>query len=184
MQPYPNQYPNQPPPPPPKSGASTVVIVLVVLFFGGICMLGVLAAIAIPAFTRYVKRSKTSEATMNISAIYAAEVSYFNRSMELPGATVAQFVSCTPSHAQVPAAVRVAGDWTTPGWVALGFSAPTPTYYQYTVIATGSGRNATVTIRATGDLDGDGTPSTFERTAHVEGDEVVGSPIAIVNELE
>ena len=36
-----------------------------------------LAAVAIPAFTRYVKRSKTSEAAGNIAKIYQGELTYY-----------------------------------------------------------------------------------------------------------
>ncbi len=51
------------------AGFTLVELMIVVV------ILGILAAVAIPAFTRYVKRSKTSEATGNISKIYQGEVS-------------------------------------------------------------------------------------------------------------
>ena len=43
-----------------------------------VAILGILAAVAIPAFLKYIKRSKTTEATMNVRKLYDSSVTYFS----------------------------------------------------------------------------------------------------------
>ena len=170
------------PPPARSSFPVGLVIGLAVALPLGVCVLGMMAAIAIPAFTRYVKRSKTSEATANLSRIYQAEISYFNRTAEQG---TGRFVSAGVTPAGGPTAMRFPANpaaWTSdPGWAALGFSLTLPHYYQYQVTTPAPG---TFTVTAFGDIDGDGIQSTFSRTASVQGGEIVGGPIEITNELE
>src|SRR4051794_31378270 len=42
-----------------------------------VAIIGILAAVAIPAFMKYIRRSKTVEATMNVRKLYDSSVSYF-----------------------------------------------------------------------------------------------------------
>src|SRR5262252_8713420 len=42
-----------------------------------VAIIGILAAVAIPAFMKYIRRSKTTEATMNIRKLFDSSVSYF-----------------------------------------------------------------------------------------------------------
>ena len=140
--------------------------------------LGVLAAVAIPAFTRYVKRSKTSEAAGNVATIYRAELAYYQASLE---ANAPSFVTLPPTPPTPPSSAKYPaspGAWS--GWAPVGFSIDAAHYYQYSVRADATG----FTVRAVGDLDGDGTQSTFERVGRVVNGELVGEPMRIVNELE
>ena len=50
-----------------------------------VVIVSILAAVAIPAFTRYVKRSKTSEAQGNIAKIYQGQLSYYQGNLERGG---------------------------------------------------------------------------------------------------
>ena len=43
-----------------------------------VAIIGILAAVAIPAFMKYIRRAKTSEATMNIRKLFDSSVSYYN----------------------------------------------------------------------------------------------------------
>ncbi len=129
-----------------------------------VVILGILAAVAIPAFTRYVKRSKTSEAAGNISRIYLGQVTYFNdaeqgfggRFVNQPGFTP----NNTPGAQKYPANIAV---WTSdPDWTAIGFAIDTAHYYAYNsfaVLTTGPGTY--FYARAIGNLDGDATESTY-----------------------
>ena len=141
----------------------------------------VMAAVAIPAFTRRVKRSKTSEATFNLSRIYQGEVAYFNRTQR---EGVGRFVSASATPASAPTARKYPVDldaWVRdPGWRALDFVISTPHYFQYRVDATARGFTAT----AIGNLDGDDIFSTFSRSAALNAGEIQGDPIVITNELE
>src|SRR5277367_5357853 len=42
-----------------------------------VAIIGILAAVAIPAFMKYIRRSKTVEATMNVRKIFDSSVSYY-----------------------------------------------------------------------------------------------------------
>src|SRR5262245_20166716 len=42
-----------------------------------VAIIGILAAIAIPAFSRYIKKSRTSEATQLLNKLWAGSVTYY-----------------------------------------------------------------------------------------------------------
>src|SRR5437016_10252848 len=42
-----------------------------------VAIIGILAAVAIPAFMKYIRRSKTVEASQNIAKMYQSAVAYF-----------------------------------------------------------------------------------------------------------
>lgn len=71
--------PNPMPAPAPqkKSGVSTVVIVVVAVVVICPCIIGVLAAIAIPNFIKFQSRAKQSEAKVQLKSAFMAEQMYF-----------------------------------------------------------------------------------------------------------
>jgi prepilin-type N-terminal cleavage/methylation domain-containing protein len=164
-----------------KAGFTLVELMIVVV------ILGILAAVAIPAFTRYVKRSKTSEANQNLQAIFQGETAYYNRSSEIAGATATSFVQCAaePSGG-VPVGARVLGNWQNSNWSEIGFASDKAVYYRYSVTTGGSGGTSANTIDALGDLDGDMTASTFRRLMTISSttSEVEGGAVSVSAELE
>jgi prepilin-type N-terminal cleavage/methylation domain-containing protein len=161
-----------------------------------VVILGVLAAVASAAFTRYVKRSKTTEATVNLQAIYHGQVTYYDLSSERFGE--ADFVvagvtpGAPPGAAKYPANITL---WTAdPAWTALGFSLATGHYYAYEVTGPGGGGPGPMpslgpgdsfTALAHGDLDGDGTPSEFTVGGTIApSGELQREPLTITLELE
>lgn len=147
-----------------------------------VVILGILAAVAMPAFSRYVKRSKTSEATAGIASMYRLQLSYYENTQERTSAT--SFATCSalptgaPTASKYPASVTM---WmNSSDWAALGFVIDRPHYYQYST----EGSNSAMTTRAVGNIDGDSTNSTFERSALLNSGEIQGAQIRIVNELE
>src|SRR5262245_63582545 len=54
------------------AGGFTLIELMIV-----VAIIGILAAVAIPAFMKYIRRSKTTEATMNIRKLFDSSVSYF-----------------------------------------------------------------------------------------------------------
>lgn len=160
-----------------------------------VAILGILAAVAIPAFLKYIKRSKTSEATMNIRKMYDGAVSYF--SSEYADSTGNILANQFPENAIQPDAAPTEAkydpvDWdgsTDNGtWTALQFAVSDPHYYQYQYNSTNNTADpnqSVFTASAFGDLDGDGTQSTFVRFGSVLNMEVTGSAgLYIANELE
>jgi type IV pilus assembly protein PilA len=151
-----------------------------------VVILGVLAAVAIPAFIKYIRRAKTSEAEDKISEMFRSSVSYFTNENVARGATAAALAPQFPVSQELtpdgdctacsgnddgrcdPSSYG-AEDWDTPTWQALNFAISDPHYfvYQYRATNTGAvrGTGSTFTARAQADLDADGTCSTFERAA-------------------
>jgi len=158
-----------------------------------VAIIGILAAVAIPAFLRYIKRSKTTEATMNVRRLYDSSVSYFDADHTLAngGILPAQFPTSqtvTPALANVNNIKRdpSQADWTDDTWEALNFSVSDPHYYAYQYNTEGTRVGASFTATAFGDLDGDLTYSTFVRVGSVEaGNEIRGGAgLYQRNELE
>lgn len=154
-----------------------------------VAIIGILAAVAVPQFLKYVKRTKTSEAMNHIRKIYDGEMAYFDVDhVGRTGSRVsAQFVSAGPEPSAVPTGTRSAGDWSGASWVALKFAIDSPVLFRYSAVASGTGIASSFTARAEGDLDGDGQTSLFERIASVNqssGEMVGGAGIYQQSELE
>lgn len=151
-----------------------------------VAIIGVLAAIAIPAFINYVKRSRTSEVGYNLKSLYTGAASYYQEERWGRGTVAASSmaianVNCAvggaaPTYAASNAKVRV--DWSSEAasYGAVGFESADPLYYEYHIVRAASNcMNAAndpriYTFRAIGDLDADGTRSTFEIAVGSNGD--------------
>lgn len=140
--------------------------------------IGVVAAIAIPAYINYVKRSKTAEAEHNLRRLYDSAASRYETTRALP-----PDLPRTPAEPGCGAKLPWPNDADS-GWRDLDFSPADPLYYAYEVQADPVGE--VLTFRAVGDLDCDGNLSTFELTARVdETGELRRSPAMYrENELE
>ena len=173
-----------------KSNALTIILVLAALGAVGICVVGVLAAIAIPAFTGYLARSKTSEATHQLGSIASAAQSYYEQEHPSPSGVLTHCVVDSARSSNEPSSLKsIVSDWPA-SFVALGVTPPDPLYYQYEIVSVGGcGHDSSVpslySFRAHGDLDGDGTRSLFELAAGDQGGRLVRSAqVYIENELE
>ena len=154
-----------------------------------VAIIGILAAVAIPAFLKYIKKAKTTEARVNIAKIVTGQVSYYDEEhVDVAGTIIAKyFVSAAPSPASPPGINKVTYNWDgDTNWVALKFGTDSAVLFAYTNITSGVGSTAAFTARAQGNLNGDTTYSLFERVgAHnAAGTLVLGSGLFTANELE
>jgi type IV pilus assembly protein PilA len=154
-----------------------------------VAIIGILAAVAIPAFMKYIKKAKTTEATTHVQKIYLGARTYWMDRNSAEG----QIVADSPQFPTFDGSVNGAGAGVTaplgccallaggtekcqpdasrwdvggPGgliWKALKFSMDDPHYYayQYNVTNVAGGQGSEFTAIAQGDLDCDTQPSRF-----------------------
>jgi type IV pilus assembly protein PilA len=147
-----------------------------------VAIIGILAAVAIPAFIKYLRQAKTAEAPPNLKKIFDAAATYFDKEhIKRDGSAIvdSQFpASAGPTPATIPPGKKVvpANDaWDIATWKALQFEINDPLYFSYEFVSSGTNNSAMFTARAQADLDGDGEPSTYERAAKVVQMKVVGT---------
>ena len=149
-----------------------------------VAIIGILAAVAIPAFMDYMKRSKKTEASLQLNKIGKNNKREY---MENSQFVVAAATGATPTPVGKgccgPAIAGVAANhckadpaaWTgKPAWVALDFQIDEDTLFYYGYAGTAS----TFTATATGDLDCDGTEIVYTMT----GTAVGGNPAVQLTE--
>jgi type IV pilus assembly protein PilA len=146
-----------------------------------VAIIGVLAAVAIPSFIRYIRRSQTVEATMNLRKMYDGAVAYYvgehadkdgntaNKQFPVAGPTVPDLATLTNETLTHSGYQSQPADWKQGGWSALEFAVSDRQKFAYTFVNDlpgVSGVGSEATMRANGDLNGNGLYSTFSRSMH------------------
>src|SRR5262245_6084221 len=118
-----------------------------------VAIIGVLAAVAVPAYIKNARKAKSSEAPVMLRKLYASSRSYIleefaarngpivARQFPEPQAATPAASCCTFTGDKCPS---IPSDWATPTWNSLHFAVDDPHYYRYEYESTGSTATGTV----------------------------------------
>ena len=123
-----------------------------------VAIIGILAAVAIPAFMDYMKKSKKTEAALQLNKIGKNNKTYFITNAQFVGTNGTILPGAGGAACQGPNGKFAVVDWSAAaGWKDLDFQVDEPNLFSYTY--TGGSTSATAT--AIGDLDCDATLITY-----------------------
>lgn len=164
-----------------------------------VAIIGILAVVAVPAFMKYIRRSKTVEASNNIKKMYDSSVAYYeaehaNQAQQILPRQFPDSAADTPG---VNPCCGQPGDKCDPAaaaplwkgsntWAALNFSVDDPFYFWYRYDSAGTDRAANFSAWAYGNLDCDANYSTFMRGGHIDANNnpTGGAGLFTKNEIE
>ena len=142
-----------------------------------VAIIGILAAVAIPAFMDYMKKGKTSEAELQLAKIKTNAKAAFNTDSAYPAVTAALTPTtkcCTQNAGSKKKCAVSATDWSTASWQALDFQLDEAFYFQYSYTGTAG---TAYTATAVGDLDCDNVNITYTLAGSVTN----GNPSSTLN---
>ncbi len=174
----------------PRGKGVVALVVIVSVCVLSVPCVGVLSAIAIPAFSGYLTRVKTAEATTNLNRLFIQAQNYYAGESWSAGTASRGCVVGSGRTSNVPGPGKTLLGPPGEPFESLGFALPDPVYFQYEIVSAGGCGHQPgepiYSFRAYGDLDGDGITSLFEIAAAAgPGGELVRAPgIYRENELE
>jgi prepilin-type N-terminal cleavage/methylation domain-containing protein len=174
-----------------RAGFTLIELMIVV------AILGILAAIAVPAFNVYVRRARSAEAGEQLRGIFNNLAAYYHPARQLgSGVNSALNAACvvnTVDNGVTPGPTKQIGDYSAAPWRAIDFEIGF-SYFRYEIQTQGGGSRCNVPantvplylIRAYGDLDGDGLRAMHELAAGSDNDNYLyhARGFYIVNENE
>ncbi len=169
-----------------------------------VAIIGILAAVAIPAFLKFIRKSKTSESGINIKSIGDGAISWFDAehsndqgdpiakhfpnllSPTQVGNDGAVVPTTAPCQGGQPLYVKDSARWEAEPWKSIKFGINKAHYFQYQYDPTATGTESRFTIWARANLDCDGTQSTYTVRATVNGTtgEVERTNVIVTEALE
>jgi type IV pilus assembly protein PilA len=168
-----------------------------------VAIIGILAAVAIPAFMDYMKKSKSSEASLNLNKIGKNLKTGFDANNSFPAGNGALLPTTavatggnnccggvgTPAGGTASTTINNKCDaapteWQTDTvWREIEFAMNEPSQYQYSYgVVTATGPSASANAYAIGDLDCDTASSTWtlNATAIYNGSSVSGAATSLI----
>lgn len=149
-----------------------------------VAILSILATVAVPAFIKYMRRAKTTEAINSLDKMYKGAAAYYTtpqvnqQGSKLPcqfpsnqGVTPVEGTCCSsngqggPDEDQDDRCDSQPNIWNTQTWNDLKFQMTDQHYFVYSFDSSGTLSDAGFTATANADLDCDGVQSTFQRMA-------------------
>jgi len=154
-----------------------------------VAIIGILAAVAIPAFLRFVRKSRTSEAPLNLKGMGNGMVAWFNdehsdasgdplarhfpgNSTQASGAgsgTLPSGLPCLDTNSAGALYKKNTAQWEKTPWTSLKYGITKAHYFQYTYASSGTDQTSKATSTAKADLDCDAKYSSYVQKLDVDG---------------
>ena len=153
-----------------QAGFSLIELMIVVV------IIGILAAVAIPAFVGHMRKAKTSEAMLQLNKVGKNAKSQYSVTTRFPQGTAAVLPGADGTACAAPGGrfAAMGSAWSAdPVWEELGFQIDDPSLFSYHYA---SATPTTGQALAVGDLDCDGTTIAYTLDLSVAD----GVPVAII----